>query len=71
MTTDAERLLHERVAALDSHADQQRGIVGWFYRHYVEEARRFVGECRGEVLDVGAGEGVMFAPADPVVQLDC
>ena len=71
MTPASERALHETVAGYDSHADQQKGLVGWFYGHYVREAQQFVAACQGPVLDIGAGEGIMFGRDARVVQLDC
>lgn len=71
MTPASERALHEAVAGYDSHADQQKGLVGWFYQHYVREAVQFVAACPGFVLDIGAGEGIMFGRDSRVVQLDC
>jgi SAM-dependent methyltransferase len=67
-----ERDLHERVARGESQEAQSRGIVGWFYRTYIEATRDFLAPHRSQrVLDIGCGEGVLlrgvgFTP----VQLD-
>jgi len=69
---NSERELHERVAQKESHAAQTRGIVGWFYRTYVNATCEFLMRHPGAlVLDLGCGEGILlrdsgFAP----IQLD-
>jgi SAM-dependent methyltransferase len=67
-----ERALHERIAQKESHEAQTRGIVGWFYRVYVQAATEFLTRHPGvRTLEVGCGEGILlrdsgFAP----IQLD-
>jgi len=36
LTREEETALHEKVAQLDSHEAQTKGIVGWFYRFYID-----------------------------------
>ena len=60
MTAEEERLLHEETAHLDTHEAQTRGVVGWFYRLYIEETLRFVRDNPGRLLDIGSGEGMIF-----------
>ena len=56
-----ERVLHERVALSEKHERQTRGIVGWFYRTYIEVAHEFLCEYPAAlVLDIGCGEGVLL-----------
>jgi hypothetical protein len=68
-----ERALHEEVAKNESHEAQTRGIVGWFYRSYIEATRGFLARhpC-ALVLEVGCGEGILlrdsgFAPVQLVL----
>lgn len=57
----SERELHERVAEIEGHASQVRGVVGYFYRMYQAEAvRRLEGCSDADVLEIGCGEGMMF-----------
>src|SRR5438105_4493653 len=66
-----ERALHEHVAHLDTHEAQTTGIVGIFYRLYINETLRFVHQKGGRVLDVGSGEGMIFKESGlHPVQLD-
>jgi SAM-dependent methyltransferase len=69
---DSERALHERVAQKESHEAQTRGIVGWFYRTYIEATRAFLARHpEALVLDVGCGEGILLRDSGFVpVQLD-
>lgn len=55
-----ERYLHEIVAQRETHDDQTRGIVGWFYRFYKRETVNFVKNTAGSVLEVGCGDGTLF-----------
>lgn len=56
-----ERELHERVAEVEGHASQVRGIVGYFYRVYQFETLKRVKEYVDiDVLEIGCGEGMMF-----------
>jgi SAM-dependent methyltransferase len=71
LTEQEEQELHEVVAQHDSHEQQTRGIVGWFYRLYIAETRRFAREHGPKILDIGSGEGVIFKGGDaPPIQLD-
>jgi SAM-dependent methyltransferase len=67
-----ERAAHERVAAVEGHATQVSGVVGYFYRMYQAEVLARLGGVRGrDILEVGCGEGMMFdgAVTQPV-QMD-
>lgn len=71
LTLKEEQILHEEVAQQDSHEDQTKGIVGWFYRLYITETLRFVKKHGPLVLDIGSGEGVIFKSGEvKPVQLD-
>lgn len=58
LSPQEEAVLHEKVARMDSHEAQTKGIVGWFYRFYIEATVQFVEQSGGLVLDVGSGEGI-------------
>jgi len=60
MSAEAEKALHEQVAQGDSHEDQTRGVVGWFYRLYIQAASDYVERTGGRILDIGSGEGMIF-----------
>lgn len=67
-----ERELHERVAEVEGHESQVRGVVGFFYRMYTTEALKRIGAASGAaILEIGCGEGMMFdgSPVRPV-QMD-
>jgi SAM-dependent methyltransferase len=68
----AERELHERVADAEGHDTQVTGVVGYFYRMYRGEVLRRAGTRTGrDILEVGCGEGMMFAgTATTPVQMD-
>ena len=71
LSPQTEAALHEKVAQMDSHEAQTKGIVGWFYRFYIEATVRFVRQTGGRVLDVGSGEGMIFKESGlQPVQLD-
>lgn len=56
-----ERELHERVAEVEGHESQVRGIVGHFYRMCQREVLTRIQGCADlKVLDIGCGEGMMF-----------
>lgn len=69
---DSERTLHERVAQKESHEAQTRGVVGWFYRMYIDNTREFLTRNPGTlVLDIGCGEGVILRDSGFLsIQLD-
>ena len=53
--------LHNTLAAQEGQAYWTRGIVGYFYRMYLREARTFVQRYPScNVLEVGCGEGIML-----------
>jgi SAM-dependent methyltransferase len=68
----AERLLHEHVAEVESQDSQVRGIVGYFYRMYRRAVlERVQAVPSGEMLEIGCGEGHMFDGTSIVpVQMD-
>jgi len=68
----SERDLHEYVAGVERHHSQVIGIVGYFYRMYrAEVLARIVGLRGRDILEVGCGEGMMFAgTATHPVQMD-
>ena len=71
LSAQEEAVLHEKVAQTDSHEAQTKGIVGWFYRFYIEATVEFVKQSSGLVLDVGSGEGMIFKESGLYpVQLD-
>lgn len=71
LSAQEEAVLHEKVARMDSHEAQTKGIVGWFYRFYIEATVQFVKQSGGLVLDVGSGEGMIFKESGlRPVQLD-
>ncbi len=71
VSNQSERVLHEIVAQRNSHEDQTKGIVGWFYRFYIQEIIKFIKKKQGLILDVGCGEGIIFKEADiKTIQLD-
>jgi ubiquinone/menaquinone biosynthesis C-methylase UbiE len=58
----SERALHEYAAEVETHDDQYTGVVGLFNRRVRDHVRRRVGSLTGlDVLEVGCGEGRMFA----------
>jgi SAM-dependent methyltransferase len=58
----SERELHEYVAAVEGHDSQIVGIVGYFYRMYRAEVLARIDGLRGrDILEIGCGEGMMFA----------
>jgi len=58
----SERELHEYVAEVEGHDSQVTGIVGYFYAMYrAEVLRRVAGLSGRDILEVGCGEGMMFA----------
>jgi SAM-dependent methyltransferase len=67
-----ERALHERVTLKESHEAQTKGIVGLFYRMYINATGEFLAAHPGAlVLDVGCGEGILWRDsALEAVQLD-
>jgi SAM-dependent methyltransferase len=70
--SQAERQLHEYVAAVEGHDAQVTGVVGYFYRMYRNEVLARAGALAGrEILEVGCGEGMMFdgTPTTPI-QMD-
>jgi SAM-dependent methyltransferase len=68
----SERELHEYVAEVEGHDSQVTGVVGYFYRMYRAEVLARVAGMRGrDILEVGAGEGMMFDGTDvSPVQMD-
>ncbi len=65
-----DRILHERVAEQESHESQTRGVVGWFYRTYVNATLMFLARHPGaRALEIGCGEGVLLrdSPYSPVL----
>jgi SAM-dependent methyltransferase len=57
-----ERELHEHAAEAETHDEQYTGVVGLFNRRVRDHVRRRVGPLTGrDVLEVGCGEGHMFA----------
>ena len=68
----SERALHEHVAEVEGHESQVTGIVGYFYAMYRAEVLARVQGIRGrDILEVGCGEGMMFAGTTTApVQMD-
>jgi len=68
----SERELHEAVAEAESHDDQLTGVVGFFNRRVRDHVLRRIDAVNGlDLLEVGCGEGHMFAGTDiRPVQMD-
>jgi SAM-dependent methyltransferase len=68
----SERELHDYAADSETHDDQYTGVVGLFNRRVRDHVRRRVGSLTGlDVLEIGCGEGHMFAGTHTrPVQLD-
>jgi SAM-dependent methyltransferase len=68
----SERELHEHVAEVEGHESQVTGVVGYFYEMYRAQVLERVRGVRGrDILEVGCGEGMMFAGAGvQPVQMD-
>ena len=55
------RRVHELLASIESNEEKTKGIVGFFYRMYINETIKFLQDCQGSlILDVGSGEGVIL-----------
>jgi ubiquinone/menaquinone biosynthesis C-methylase UbiE len=70
--TRSERELHDHAAEAESHDDQYTGVVGFFNRRVRDYVIGRVGALNGrDLLEVGCGEGHMFAATDiRPVQMD-
>src|SRR5262245_51504752 len=68
----SERELHEYVADVEGHDDQLTGVVGFFNRRVRNHVLRRIGDVNGrDLLEIGCGEGQMFAGTSIVpVQMD-
>jgi len=69
MSRNKERLLHEKDALVDIQAEKTKGIVGFFYRKYINDSRNFVLKFKGKtILDIGAGDGIILENSglDPI-----
>ena len=68
----SERALHEYVAGVEGHDSQVTGVVGYFYAMYRAEVLARVARFDGrDILEVGCGEGMMFAGTGTTpVQMD-
>lgn len=61
MDKKEERMLHEKDALTNIQAEQTKGIVGFFYRMYINESRNFASKFKDKtILDIGAGDGVIL-----------
>lgn len=61
MDKKQERILHENDAITNIQLEQTKGIVGLFYRMYINDSRNFALKFKEKViLDIGAGDGIIL-----------
>lgn len=62
LNSDLEgRRIHEWLATVESNEEKTKGVVGFFYRLYINETAKYLKDYRSSlILDVGSGEGVIL-----------
>lgn len=61
MDLKQERMLHEKDALSNIQSKQTKGIVGFFYKKYINASRNFALKFKDEtILDIGAGDGIIL-----------
>jgi len=69
MDLKQERMLHEKDAFSNIQSEQTKGIVGFFYKKYINTSRKFVLKFKDKtILDIGAGDGIILenTPFEPI-----
>lgn len=62
-------MLHENDALTNIQSEQTIGIVGFFYKKYIEASRKFAMKYKDQtILDIGAGDGIILenTPLEPI-----